>query len=172
MGSTGGGIFLTAGGVFFLSTLPFVRDVFASPLTLTLSSFGGFLIEPALFKAPSTSGFAVTGFALNEDVRFTEGSFGTVSTGFLGLTLGGGALSVDASLGLCIGEGVLSILFLGTVVDTVPSFLAGDGVRDFRDTASPMCNNQALVGARKPPFTLGSVICGGGLSYFGASGGV
>lgn len=172
MGRTGGGIFFTAGGVFFLSTLPFVRGVFASPLTLIFSSLGDFLSEPALFKAPSTTGFAVTGFALNEDVLFTEGSLGTVSTGFLGLTFGGGALSLDASLDFCMGDGVLSILFLGTVVDTVPSFLAGDGVRDFRFTASPMCNNQALVGARNPPFTLDSVICGGGRSCFGASGGV
>lgn len=172
MGKTGGGTFFTTGVVFFCSAFPFVRDGFASPLTLILSSLGDFLKEPALFKAPSVSGLAVTGFALSEDVRFTEGSLGTVSTGFLVFVFAGGALSVDGSLDFCMGEGVLSILFLGTVVDMVPSFLAGDGVRDFIDTASPICNNQALVGARKPPFTLDSVICGGGLSYFGASGGV
>jgi len=165
-GATGGGSFFNAGSesASFLATgsesAPFL--LVGTPLffngTLALAPGGFFRLADLLTLATGGAGFV--GLALMDAVRLTtDGKEGSLSAGLrTRWTAGFRRFSESVEGFLPRGDGDLSRGLRARVLLCRPCLLRGDGLREVKGNFSPMWDNQALVGSRKPPFTLGSVV--------------
>jgi hypothetical protein len=111
------------------------------------------LLTLAAVPAPTSPDAAVV-LTLMEAVLFTDGRDGSFSVVFWRRVRGGGfgTASESADDSRLRKEGDLSVGRRGTVLlGRLPLLLDGDGLREAMFNFSPMCDNQDLVGARKPP---------------------